>query len=105
MLKPVAGLAREKAKGKGAIGTTGRGIGPAYEDKVARRALRVGDLTNDDLLSTKLAEVLEYHNFMLTNYYQCDAIDYQEALDDIRSSLVIMQVIPLLSKVRKQYCI
>lgn len=76
--------AREKAKGKDAIGTTGRGIGPAYEDKVARRALRVGDLMHDALLASKLEEVLEYHNFMLTNYYKCDAIDYQESLDDIR---------------------
>jgi adenylosuccinate synthase len=76
--------AREKAKGKAAIGTTGRGIGPAYEDKVARRALRVGDLMHDALLTSKLEEVLEYHNFMLTNYYKCDAIDYQESLDDIR---------------------
>ncbi len=76
--------AREKAKGKAAIGTTGRGIGPAYEDKVARRALRVGDLANDERLSSKLEELLDYHNFMLTNYYQCDAIDYQESLDDIR---------------------
>ncbi len=76
--------AREKAKGNAAIGTTGRGIGPAYEDKVARRALRVGDLKNDSLLESKLKEVLEYHNFMLTNYYKCDAIDYQESLDDIR---------------------
>ena len=76
--------AREKAKGKAAIGTTGRGIGPAYEDKVARRALRVGDLANDERLSGKLEELLDYHNFMLTNYYQCNAIDYQESLDDIR---------------------
>lgn len=77
--------AREKAKGKAAIGTTGRGIGPAYEDKVARRALRAGDLKNDALLASKLEEVLEYHNFMLTKYYNCDAIDYQESLEDIRN--------------------
>jgi adenylosuccinate synthase len=76
--------AREKAKGKAAIGTTGRGIGPAYEDKVARRALRAGDLANDALLASKLEEILEYHNFMLKNYYKCDVIDYQESLDDIR---------------------
>ena len=76
--------AREKAKGKAAIGTTGRGIGPAYEDKVARRALRVGDLMHDALLASKLEEVLEYHNFILTNYYKCEAIDYQKSLDDVR---------------------
>ena len=87
--------AREKAKGKAAIGTTGRGIGPAYEDKVARRALRVGDLMNDALLTSKLEEVLEYHNFMLTNYYKCDAIDYQESLDDIRK--LSEDLIPMIS--------
>ncbi len=76
--------AREKAKGKAKIGTTGRGIGPAYEDKVARRALRVGDLTDDSCLSSKLEEILEYHNFMLTHYYKSEAIDYQQTLDDVR---------------------
>lgn len=73
---------REKIKGKAAIGTTGRGIGPAYEDKIARRAIRAGDLNNADYLATKLEEVLDYHNFMLTRYYQCDAIDYQATLDE-----------------------
>lgn len=87
--------AREIAKGKAAIGTTGRGIGPAYEDKVARRALRVGDLMNDALLKSKLKEVLEYHNFMLTNYYKCDAIDYQETLDDIRK--LSKDIIPMIA--------
>ena len=87
--------AREKAKGKAAIGTTGRGIGPAYEDKVARRALRVGDLMNDALLASKLEEILEYHNFMLTHYYKCDAIDYQESLDDIRK--LSEDLIPMIS--------
>jgi len=87
--------AREKAKGKAAIGTTGRGIGPAYEDKVARRALRVGDLANDDRLSNKLEELLEYHNFMLTNYYHCEAIDYQESLDDIRR--LAEELIPMIA--------
>lgn len=89
--------AREKAKGKAAIGTTGRGIGPAYEDKVARRALRVGDLMNDDLLAGKLKDVLEYHNFMLTNYYKCDAIDYQETLDDIRK--LAKDIIPMIADI------
>ncbi len=87
-------LARERAKGKAAIGTTGRGIGPAYEDKVARRALRVGDLAYDERLASKLEEILEYHNFMLTNYYQCDAIDYQESLDDIRK--LAEELIPMI---------
>jgi adenylosuccinate synthase len=87
--------AREKAKRKDAIGTTGRGIGPAYEDKVARRALRVGDLLNYECLAKKLKEILEYHNFMLTNYYHCDAIDYQTCLDDIRN--LAKQLIPMIA--------
>ncbi len=87
--------AREKAKGKAAIGTTGRGIGPAYEDKVARRALRVGDLTNNERLANKLEEILDYHNFMLTQYYQCDAIDYPESLDDIRK--LAEELIPMIT--------
>ncbi|MCE3238431.1 MAG: adenylosuccinate synthase [Gammaproteobacteria bacterium] len=67
--------AREKAKGATAIGTTGRGIGPAYEDKIARRALRLGDLFDEKKFSAKLAEVLDYHNFILKNYYQQTPID------------------------------
>lgn len=58
--------AREVARGKAAIGTTGRGIGPAYEDKVARRGLRLGDLFDRSRFADKLREVMEYHNFMLT---------------------------------------
>lgn len=53
--------AREKARGAKAIGTTGRGIGPAYEDKVARRGLRVGDLFDKETFAEKLKEVMEYH--------------------------------------------
>jgi adenylosuccinate synthase len=68
--------AREHAKGKGAIGTTGRGIGPAYEDKVARRALRFGDLFDENKLKAKLEEVLAYHNFILQNYHQQEPIDF-----------------------------
>jgi len=73
-------LAREKARGAKAIGTTGRGIGPAYEDKVSRRGLRVVDLFNPEKFAVKLAEVLEYHNFMLKNYYQVEPLDYEETL-------------------------
>ncbi|WP_295804174.1 adenylosuccinate synthetase, partial [uncultured Microbulbifer sp.] len=62
--------AREKARGDKAIGTTGRGIGPAYEDKVARRGLRLGDLCNWDNFCAQLKELLEYHNFALTQYYK-----------------------------------
>ncbi|MBT1443888.1 adenylosuccinate synthase [Shewanella sp. JM162201] len=75
-------IAREKARGNKAIGTTGRGIGPAYEDKVSRRGLRVGDLFNPELFAEKLKEVMKYHNFMLTEYYGVEAVDYQKTLDD-----------------------
>ena len=74
-------LAREKARGAQAIGTTGRGIGPAYEDKVARRALRVADLLHRERFAAKLGEVLDYHNFVLTKYYKADALDFQQILD------------------------
>lgn len=74
--------AREIARGKKAIGTTGRGIGPAYEDKVSRRGLRVGDLLNPELFAGKLKEVMEYHNFALEHYYKADTVDYQTTLDE-----------------------
>lgn len=73
--------ARELARGNAKIGTTGRGIGPAYEDKVARRGLRLGDLRNEKTFSEKLREVLEYHNFVLTQYFKVAAIDHQQMLD------------------------
>ncbi|TPQ26425.1 adenylosuccinate synthase [Methylomonas sp. EFPC3] len=74
--------AREKARGSKAIGTTGRGIGPAYEDKVARRGLRAGDLRNREEFSARLKELVEYHNFMLVNYYQAEPVNYAEILDN-----------------------
>ena len=74
--------AREKARGAQAIGTTGRGIGPAYEDKAARRALRVGDLMFRERFAAKLGEVLDYHNFVLANYYRVDRLDFQKILDE-----------------------
>ena len=73
--------AREAARGKSAIGTTGRGIGPAYEDKVARRGLRLADLYRRETLAAKLGEIIAYHNFQLVNYYKVDPIDFQEVLD------------------------
>jgi len=76
--------AREKARGDAKIGTTGRGIGPAYEDKVARRGLRLGDLANFDRFADKLREVMEYHNFVLVNYYQSEAVSYDEILEMAR---------------------
>lgn len=72
--------AREVARGENAIGTTGRGIGPAYEDKVARRALRVGDLTNMQEFEVKLREIIAYHNFSLTEYYKQPAVDADAVL-------------------------
>jgi adenylosuccinate synthase len=72
--------AREKRLGNEKIGTTGRGIGPAYEDKVARRGLRVGELFNEAHFAARLKEVLEYHNFMLANYYGVQTIDFESTL-------------------------
>lgn len=72
--------AREQSLGKSKIGTTGRGIGPAYEDKVARRALRLSDMVNMDRFAEKLATVLEYHNFALTEYYKVEPVDFNETL-------------------------
>jgi adenylosuccinate synthase len=74
------GQAREKARGGKAIGTTGRGIGPAYEDKAGRRGLRAGDLLNAESFAEKLKELVDYHNFMLTHYYHTAAVDYQQTL-------------------------
>ena len=73
--------ARERARGPNALGTTGRGIGPAYEDKVARRAVRVADLLQRDRFAAKLGEVLDFHNFVLQHYYRQPALDFQKTLD------------------------
>ena len=75
-------VAREKAKGRKAIGTTGRGIGPAYEDKVARRGLRIADLLKPDSFRVKLKEVMEYHNYVLEHYFDSCPVDYQTTLDE-----------------------
>lgn len=74
--------AREAARGAAKIGTTGKGIGPAYEDKVARRAIRVADLLNAERFADKLRENLDYHNFVLTEYLKAPAVDFQKTLDD-----------------------
>jgi adenylosuccinate synthase len=74
--------ARELKRGEAKIGTTGRGIGPAYEDKVARRAIRTIDLFYPQLLEQKLIEVLDYHNFVLQNYFAVNKIDVQQTLDE-----------------------
>ena len=74
-------MAREAAKGAKKIGTTGRGIGPAYEDKVARRGLRLQDLLRPKRFAEKLAEILDYHNFVLKNYLGADSVDFQRVLE------------------------
>jgi adenylosuccinate synthase len=99
-------LAREEARGSKKIGTTGRGIGPAYEDKAARRGLRLGDMFYWQSFADKLAEVMEYHNFMLTNYYQKPSVDYAETLDQCASIAeqikpMVADVVPLLHGLRE----
>ncbi len=74
--------AREQARGAGALGTTGRGIGPAYEDKMARRALRVGDLFHPDCFEERLTKLVDYHNFILEGYFKAEPVDLQQTLDD-----------------------
>lgn len=74
--------ARELRLGKEAIGTTGRGIGPAYEDKVARRGLRLGDLKNEQSFTAKLEEVVKFHNFSLINYYQVAPVSFEQIRDE-----------------------
>ncbi|MGO3399193.1 MAG: adenylosuccinate synthase [Serratia proteamaculans] len=99
--------AREKARGAKAIGTTGRGIGPAYEDKVARRGLRVSDLFNKETFAVKLKEIVDYHNFQLVNYYKVEAVDYQATLDYVLSIAdiliaMVVDVSELLDGARKR---
>ena len=75
-------IAREKARGASAIGTTGRGVGPAYEDKVARRAVKVSDLFVREKFAAKLGEILDYHNFLLQNYFKTQPINFAKTLDE-----------------------
>ncbi len=98
---------REKAKGKTAIGTTGRGIGPAYEDKVARRALRLGDLFHETYFRSRLEETLEYHNFILKQYYHQEPMELNQIADQtlaLAPQLKAMQAdVPrLLTEYRRQ---
>jgi adenylosuccinate synthase len=72
----------DAAKGSQAIGTTGRGIGPAYEDKVARRGLRMSDLLDEKQFVAKVTPLVAYHNFLLTQYYQQPAIDVSKVIDE-----------------------
>jgi len=89
--------AREKARGSAAIGTTGRGIGPAYEDKGARRALRVGDLLHAERFAAKLGEALEFHNFLLSKYYHAETVDFQQVLDETLA--LAEQIAPMVTDV------
>lgn len=71
---------RENVRGNQKIGTTGRGIGPTYEDKVARRGVRVMDLYDEKGYRTKIEEILDYHNFVLQNYFSTDAVSVDEVM-------------------------
>lgn len=82
--------AREQARGAARIGTTGRGIGPAYEDKVARRAIRLEDIFHRERLAAKLGEVLDFHNFVLRNYFHTSTIDFQAVLDQVLAQAEIL---------------
>jgi adenylosuccinate synthase len=88
---------REDARGSQKIGTTGRGIGPAYEDKAARRGVRLGDLAYWQGFASKLAEVMEYHNFMLVNYYKSAPVDFQQTLD--QCAAVAEQIQPMVADI------
>lgn len=86
--------AREIARGNKAIGTTGRGIGPAYEDKISRRGLKVGDMMDAERFASRLKEVLEYHNFALKNLFKTDELDYQQLLDEgLRQAEIIRPMV------------
>jgi len=91
--------AKEKKLGGSKIGTTGRGIGPVYEDKVARRALRISDLLDAEKLSSKLKVILEYHNFLLKNYYRVDELIF----DEIYNNLLAQRetVLPLIDDISR----
>ncbi|HID00917.1 MAG TPA: adenylosuccinate synthase, partial [Piscirickettsiaceae bacterium] len=89
--------AREARRGKKAIGTTGRGIGPAYEDKVARRGLRAGDFKDMAQFHDKLVEILDYHNFMLANYYQQPTVDIAALWDKCQGYAEL--IVPMLADI------
>ena len=90
--------AREAARGNNPIGTTGRGIGPAYEDKVARRGLRLGDLFKGKVFADRLRELLHYHNFLLKHYYRAAESDLGEVLE--RAAVWAEALRPLLADVK-----
>jgi adenylosuccinate synthase len=92
--------AREAKRGYEKIGTTGRGIGPAYEDKAARRGLRLGDLQDEHRFARKLKEVMEYHNFALEHYYQVEPLDYATVLADTLE--MAPELLPMMADVTGQ---
>jgi adenylosuccinate synthase len=99
-------LAREHQRGEQKIGTTGRGIGPAYEDKAARRGVRLGDLFYLQEFAAKLAEVMDYQNFVLTHYYKVKPVDFQQTLDETlrlaeQIRPMVADIIPILHGLRK----
>jgi adenylosuccinate synthase len=89
--------AREKQRGNTAIGTTGRGIGPAYEDKIARRGLRMLDLCNPLRFAEQLRALAAYHNFVLTQYYHAEAIPVERVLEELMSLADVIK--PMLADV------
>jgi adenylosuccinate synthase len=89
--------AREAKRGEAKIGTTGRGIGPAYEDKAARRGLRLGDIRDKQRFARKLKDVMEYHNFVLQHYYKVEPLDYDQVLADTLA--MANQLIPMIADV------
>lgn len=96
-------IAREAKREKGGvekIGTTGRGIGPAYEDKIARRALRVQDLKYPERFATKLRELLDVHNFVLTQYLGAPAIEFQPVYDEAMRHAELLK--PMIADVSRE---
>ena len=89
--------AREAARGSDKIGTTGRGIGPAYEDKAARRGLRLGDLLDEKGFAEKLKTVMEYHNFVLEHYYKAEPLSYETVLADTLA--YVDRLLPMMSDI------
>jgi adenylosuccinate synthase len=95
--------AREAYRSKGGnekIGTTGRGIGPAYEDKIARRALRVQDLKYPDRFAAKLKDLLELHNHVMTTYLSAPAIEFQPVFDEAMKHAELLK--PMMADVSRE---
>ena len=100
-------IAHEKSLGKSSIGTTGRGIGPTYEDKVARRGIRLVDFLSKDILIKKLEKSMDYHNFLLKNYYKSDTIEVNSVLEILlpiyeKVKPYICDVVPLILDLNKE---